>query len=101
MNERARKELGKRIRSLREQEGISQATFASMVSMDRGYLIDIEAGRSNPSFNKLVSIAHGLDVSPSVLLQGVAELPGPRSDASEYRYYNIRTERKETKRKDE
>lgn len=82
-----RKELGKRIRHLREQQGISQATFASMISMDRGYFGRVENGTCNPTLDKLENIADGLGVSLSFLMSGIGETPGPRAPRSSREYY--------------
>lgn len=89
MSERVRKELGERVRYLREQQGISQTTFAAMISMDRGYLIGIERGRRNPSLDKIESIANGLDVSLSFLMDGVCESQQHSTPPESYEYRTI------------
>lgn len=68
-----RKQLGNRIRRLRTMRQINRKQFALMIGMDRGYLAGIETGRFNATFDKLVAIADGLDVSLSHLLEGVGE----------------------------
>ncbi|MBO4365631.1 MAG: helix-turn-helix transcriptional regulator [Eggerthellaceae bacterium] len=89
MSERARKELGERVRNLRERQGISQTTFASMIGMDRGYFIDIEKGRRNPTLDKIESIANGLDVSIAFLMKGVCESQQPSAPSGSYEYRTI------------
>ena len=54
--------VGQRIRTLREERGLSQYQFAKMISMDRSYLINIEKGKRNVSIDMLTKIATGLDV---------------------------------------
>lgn len=54
--------VGQRIRTLREQRGLSQYQFAKMIGMDRSYLINIEKGKRNVSIDMLTKIATGLDV---------------------------------------
>lgn len=57
-----RRGVGRRIRMLREQRGLSQYQFAKMIGMDRSYLINIEHGNRNVSIGILTKIAMGLDV---------------------------------------
>ena len=66
-----REQLGKRIKRLREERGISQRKFALMIGMDRSYLISVEAGRRNIAIDNLAKIARGLDVSLSELMEGI------------------------------
>ncbi len=60
--------LGKVVRSLREQRGLSQESFADNVGMDRTYISGIERGILNPSIKNITRIAIELDVPVSVLL---------------------------------
>lgn len=71
MSEKVRLELGKRIRELREERGLSLRTFALMVSLDRSYIIGIEHGRRNVSIDNIEKIANGLGVSLEELFQGI------------------------------
>lgn len=66
-----REQLGKRIKRLREERGISQRKFALMIGMDRSYLISVEAGRRNIAIDNLAKIARGLDVTLSELMDGI------------------------------
>ena len=68
-----RKQLGSRIRRLRNEHQINRKQFALMIGMDRGYLAGIETGKFNATFDKLVDIADGFDISLSELLEGVGE----------------------------
>ena len=61
------KNLGKRIRKLRQETGLSQEAFADNVGMDRTYISGIERGVLNPSVRNLARIAAELEVNPAVL----------------------------------
>jgi transcriptional regulator with XRE-family HTH domain len=66
-----RRNLGARIRMLREERGLSQYAFAEMVSIDRSYLIGVEKGRRNLTVNNLAKISRGLGISLSDLFENV------------------------------
>ena len=66
-----RANLGARIRSLREERGLSQHAFAEMISMDRGYLGNVENGRRNISIDNLSKIARGFDITLSEMFAGI------------------------------
>lgn len=55
--------LGKRIKSIREEQGLSLRKFGSMIGLGHTYLIDVEAGRRNIGFDNLCKIADGLGVT--------------------------------------
>lgn len=63
--------LGKRIRELRTQSGISQEKFALKIGMDRTYFASVEAGKRNIAICNIKKIADGLDVSLSELFEGL------------------------------
>lgn len=65
--EAAAKELGKRIRQLRQDRGWSQERLANEAGMHRTYMWGIERGVRNPSLRHLVCIAEALDVPMSEL----------------------------------
>lgn len=48
---------------MRERDGLSQCKFALMVGMSSKYLSDIENGRRNVSYEKLVSLADGFGIT--------------------------------------
>ena len=60
-------ELGKRIRELRHQTGLSQEKFALKIGMDRTYFASVEAGKRNIAICNIKKIADGLDVTLSEL----------------------------------
>jgi transcriptional regulator with XRE-family HTH domain len=69
-----RQQLGKRIRYLRQQKGLSQLDFALLAMINRNYLSDVEQGRRNPSFIILVKIADALNISLEGLFKGIHAL---------------------------
>ena len=64
-------DLGKRIRKLRQQTGLSQEKFTLKIGMDRTYFASVEAGRRNIAIVNIKKIADGLDVSLSELFAGL------------------------------
>ena len=64
-------DLGKRIRELRVQSGISQEKFALKIGMDRTYFASVEAGKRNIAICNIKKIADGLGVTLSELFEGI------------------------------
>ena len=64
-------QLGKRVRALRLQRGISQEALADLADIHRNYMSQIEAGKRNLSFLNVVKLARALKVSPSKLLEPI------------------------------
>lgn len=56
-------DLGKRIRELRQQTGLSQEKFALKIGMDRTYFASVEAGKRNIAIVNIKKIADGLGVT--------------------------------------
>lgn len=63
------KQVGLRIRQLRERKGISQEALAAASGLHRTYVGLIERGERNLSLTTVEAIAKALDVPPSELLQ--------------------------------
>ena len=63
--------LGRRIRELRMQTGLSQEKFALKIGMDRTYFASVEAGKRNIAICNIKKIADGLEVSLSQLFEGL------------------------------
>ena len=61
--------LGKRVRSLREQQGVSQEALAEVSKLHRTYIGGIERGLRNPSVKSLDRIAKGLGVEIALLFK--------------------------------
>lgn len=62
-------DLGKRIRELRQQTGLSQEKFALKIGMDRTYFASVEAGKRNIAIVNIKKIADGLGVPLSGLFE--------------------------------
>lgn len=69
MEERIEQIVGRRVRELREREGLSKTEFCLMVDISRPYLIRIESGRANITLHQLERLAAGLAVHPAELLR--------------------------------
>lgn len=65
------KQLGEKIKKLRNDKGLSQEKFALLINMDRTYFATVEMGKRNVSLHNIEKIANGLDVSLSELFDGI------------------------------
>lgn len=61
--------LGRNIRRLREEAGLSQEQLAFDAGMKRSYLSDMERGVRNPTVRALGRIALALKIEPGELLR--------------------------------
>ena len=62
--------LGKKIRALREELGLSQAQLSAHGALSQGYLSQLENDEvSNPSAAIIFRLAQALNVDPRVLMQ--------------------------------
>ncbi|MBN9653275.1 helix-turn-helix transcriptional regulator [Halobacillus sp. GSS1] len=68
-----RKAIGKQIKHLREERGISQEEFAFLVGIDRTYVSFIERGERSPRLPILYRMANVLEVHPGALLVEIDE----------------------------
>ena len=66
-----KKLVGKCIRELRLNKGVSQEALADEAGVHRTYMGSVERGERNISLDNIVKIARALKVAPSVLLQTV------------------------------
>jgi transcriptional regulator with XRE-family HTH domain len=69
------KQVGERVRVLREKKGISQEALASTCNLHRTYIGLIERGERNLSLTTVERIAEGLGVQVSELFAGVETTP--------------------------
>ena len=63
--------IGKRIRELRKETGLSQEKFAAKIGMDRTYYASVELGKRNISIINLEKIAQGLGMSLANMFLGI------------------------------
>jgi transcriptional regulator with XRE-family HTH domain len=68
--------LGRAIRAIREQQGVSQEELGLRSGVHRNYIGGIERAEREPSVTALARLAETLDVRPSDLL-ALAERLGP------------------------
>lgn len=54
--------FGQRVRALRKAAGLTQEALAGAAGMDRAFLVEIEAGRRNPSLDTIHRLADTLGV---------------------------------------
>ena len=66
-----RRRLGLRVRALRRESGFSQESFADHCGLHRTYMGEIERGETNPSLCILGSIAKGLKMAVSEVVDGI------------------------------
>ena len=76
-------EIGKKIRELRKENGLTLKLLSTMTGAHVGYLSNIETGARTPSLDMLKSIAEALNTTVGELVSGKAEL----SEAVEDFYY--------------
>ena len=63
--------LGDRIRTRRNELGISQLDLADLVGMHSSNIGKIERGEANPTLHSLVRIAVTLEIDPGMLVSGL------------------------------
>ena len=63
--------IGKTIRKLRLEKGISQEKLGADANLDRTYISDIELGTRNFGIKNLIKIAKALKVTTVYLLKDV------------------------------
>ena len=68
------KQLGARIRYLRQQKNMSIEELALEAEINRNYLGDLERGTRNPTLTIVNKIAKALDISLSTLFEGIKEI---------------------------
>lgn len=73
--------LGRSVRQLREERGLSQESLGFESDLHRTYVGGIERGERNPTFAILLRLAKALDVQPSELLRRAERLPEWRDGA--------------------
>ena len=69
-----RVKLGKLLRSLREDKGISQEAFADKLKINRTYYGNVERGENSISLDKLQCISKNLKIPLSEIFKRVEEL---------------------------
>ena len=70
MNSRLIRPIGKRVREVREEIGLSQREFARRLGIANSFICDIENGNSGPGFYFFYLAGKYLKISPMYLLFG-------------------------------
>lgn len=68
------KQLGARIRYLRQQKNMTIEDLALEANVNRNYLGDLERGMRNPTLSILNRIAIALGIGLSTLFEGIVEI---------------------------
>lgn len=71
--------LGRRIKTLRRENGLTQAKLALMINVEQSYLSKLELGSRNPSLSMLSKIADAFGITLSELFSGLPKDEGEPS----------------------
>lgn len=71
--------LGRAVRQIRSERGLSQENLALDAGLDRTYVSGVERGRRNPSYGSLLKLALALEVKVSVIVS-TAEVLSEQED---------------------
>jgi len=63
-----RKLVGRNVRRIRGERGMTQERFAERSGFSQQYISDLERGRRNPTIVSLFELAQALDITPVDLL---------------------------------
>jgi transcriptional regulator with XRE-family HTH domain len=63
------KRLGKNLKRIRTEKNISQSDIASSLGASRGFVSNIENGKTNPTLTTITKIAKAVGVSADELLK--------------------------------
>lgn len=63
------KRFGKRVRSLREEKGMSQTDLAFSLDTSMSYISRLETGKTEPGITVLLKLASALECDPAELLK--------------------------------
>lgn len=69
MNDANLVQFGRVVRELRKEKGLSQEAFADLAGVDRGYMGNIERGKSNLTLSKVFQISKALQVAPEEIFR--------------------------------
>ncbi|WP_189193384.1 helix-turn-helix domain-containing protein [Micromonospora fulviviridis] len=79
--DRTAEAVGRRIRALREERGMSLSTLARLAGVGKATLSGLENGTRNPTLETLYAITAQLGVPLTAVLSGPAETPTVRGTA--------------------
>lgn len=61
--------LGKNLKRIRTEKGISQGDIARAIGMDKGFISNIENGKTNPTLATIAKLAKAIRISTDELLK--------------------------------
>jgi transcriptional regulator with XRE-family HTH domain len=61
-------QIGQNLRTIRQQMGFMQVDVAVAADLNRTYVSRIETGKARITFNLIVKLVHGLEISSNELL---------------------------------
>jgi transcriptional regulator with XRE-family HTH domain len=61
--------LGNNLKKIRTEKGISQGDIARTLEMDKGFVSNIENGKTNPTLTTITKLAKAIGVSVDELLK--------------------------------
>ena len=61
--------LGKNLKRIRTEKAISQGDIARSIEVSRGFISNIENGKTNPTLSTIAKLAKALGVSTDELLK--------------------------------
>lgn len=64
------KQIGDRIRTLRENRGLTRAQLAGLCNVHATQIHRYENGMTSPTAERIITLSHALRVSPDALLRG-------------------------------
>lgn len=67
--DQGRRAFGRRVRELRQAQGLSQEGLAERSGLHRTYISSLERGRRNVGLDNVHTLAKALGVKPSALLE--------------------------------
>jgi transcriptional regulator with XRE-family HTH domain len=70
--------LGKRLRELRTERGVSQEAFADQCGLHRTAMSLLERGKRVPSLRTLLTLSQGFGIPLSDLVEGIDKHAGKR-----------------------
>lgn len=61
--------IGKTIKAIRINQGLSQEDLAGLCQVDRSYISLVEVGKNEPSVSKIFELCEGLKIKPSAFFK--------------------------------
>lgn len=80
MSDSIKASLGRRIKALRRENGLTQTKLALMINVEQSYLSKLELGSRNPSLSMLSKIADAFGITLSELFSGLPKDEGEPSN---------------------